>query len=228
MREKSKTCIKCGEKYPATTEYFHSDKYRKDGIKSRCKSCVCSDARDYRHENPQKVCEAKRRHREKNLEKIQKSYHKWRNKNIEKERERFRKWKEQNRDKYNENARKYYSENPRVRISLSISGGIYKSIRAGKNGRSWESLVGYTLNDLMNHLESQFTKGMDWDNYGEWHIDHVKPISHFNFNSPGDSEFHECWSLWNLQPLWGVDNKSKCNKCKTPPLPLLTGGREHG
>lgn len=84
-------------------------------------------------------------------------------------------------------------------------------------------LVGYTLVELMEHLESQFTKGMTWDNYGEWHIDHIRPVSDFNFITHNDSEFKECWSLWNLQPLWAFDNLSKCAKCEAPPLPLVVG-----
>ncbi len=34
-----KRCTKCGELKPATTEYFHSDKQRSDGLYSSCKTC---------------------------------------------------------------------------------------------------------------------------------------------------------------------------------------------
>ena len=61
----------------------------------------------------------------------------------------------------------------------------------------------------MYKLESQFKDGMTWYNYGEWHVDHIKPISLFNFKHPTDNEFQECWSLDNLQPLWAIDNLSK-------------------
>ena len=53
---------------------------------------------------------------------------------------------------------------------------------------------------------------MSWDNYGEWHVDHIKPISSFNIQEIGDNEFIECWSLNNLQPLWGDENIRKSNK----------------
>lgn len=107
-------------------------------------------------------------------------------------------------------------------IHHSMSREIGKSLKDGKSGRSWESLVGYAVEDLMTHLESQFTKGMTWDNYGSWHIDHIKPISHFKVETTEDPEFLECWSLWNLQPLWAFDNHSKNNKCNEPPLPLIS------
>ncbi len=61
----------------------------------------------------------------------------------------------------------------------------------------------------MTHLEKQFTEGMNWDNYGEWHVDHKKPMTLFNFTSTDDHEFKLCWCLDNLQPLWELDNLSK-------------------
>ena len=53
---------------------------------------------------------------------------------------------------------------------------------------------------------------MTWDNYGEWHVDHKLPITHFNIQEMGDSEFMKCWSLDNLQPMWGDENIKKSNK----------------
>lgn len=61
----------------------------------------------------------------------------------------------------------------------------------------------------MKHLEKQFTQGMTWENYGEWHVDHKKPMALFEFTSTDDEEFKECWKLDNLQPLWEKDNLSK-------------------
>jgi hypothetical protein len=61
----------------------------------------------------------------------------------------------------------------------------------------------------MQHLEKQFTEGMTWDNYGQWHVDHIRPMSSFNFTSLDDPEFKECWDLSNLQPLWETENLSK-------------------
>ena len=62
---------------------------------------------------------------------------------------------------------------------------------------------------MIEHLEKQFMDNMTWDNYGKWHVDHIQPISSFNIKAIGDNEFMRCWSLGNLQPLWGPDNLSK-------------------
>lgn len=98
------------------------------------------------------------------------------------------------------------------RISYSITNRINKSLRGNKNGAHWEDIVGFTLNDLMHHLEKQFTDGMTWDNYGKWEIDHIIPITAFNFSSFNDYDFKRCWALNNLQPLWEADNIHKSDK----------------
>jgi hypothetical protein len=90
--------------------------------------------------------------------------------------------------------------------------GIRKSLHKNKGGYHWESLVNYTVHDLRAHMESLFTGGMSWGNMGEWHIDHIIPVSFFIFDKPEDQEFQYCWSLDNLQPLWGKQNMSKSDK----------------
>ncbi len=99
-------------------------------------------------------------------------------------------------------------------ISCSIRGQMtYHIKRRGmtKNKKTFDAM-GYSVTELMKHLEQQFTDGMSWDNYGEWHIDHIRPVSWFKFKSTDDKEFKDCWSLTNLQPLWARDNLSKCNR----------------
>jgi hypothetical protein len=101
----------------------------------------------------------------------------------------------------------------RIRQSMKASVGCRLRRRlSGKNTRSTFDLLGYTLEELMKHLESQFLPGMTWNNYGEWHIDHIKPDSLFNYGTTEDEGFKKSWSLENLQPLWAKDNLRKSNK----------------
>ena len=88
-----------------------------------------------------------------------------------------------------------------------------KENNINKNGHYFDILK-YPPEDLINHLEKQFTEGMTWENYGEWHVDHKLPITSFNIQEIGDNEFMKCWSLNNLQPLWGDENIRKSNKIK--------------
>lgn len=111
-----------------------------------------------------------------------------------------------------EKARKYRKENPRVRVDDRMSAMIRQALQAKKAGRAWESLVGYTVETLMQHLEINFLPGMSWENMGEWHIDHIKPRSSFHYESEYDEDFKECWKLENLRPLWALDNLRKGKK----------------
>lgn len=103
--------------------------------------------------------------------------------------------------------KKQRRENPMVRLNDQTSNLIYQSIKSKLNnegyyGWKWEKWVGYTLKDLMNHLENQFNCFMNWENYGKyWVIDHYIPKRLFRFNSVNDEEFKKCWDLKNLRPL---------------------------
>lgn len=107
------------------------------------------------------------------------------------------------------------------RISRNLRAAIHSSLRGNKNGARWERIVGYTAEKLIKHLEKNFKPGMNWRNYGLWHIDHKTPISVFNFTSYRHPDFKRCWSLKNLQPLWAAENLSKNNKLTKPFQPLL-------
>lgn len=50
---------------------------------------------------------------------------------------------------------------------------------------------------------------MSWDNYGEWVVDHKKPIAAFNIVDAECQEFRDCWKLENLQPMFFIPNLQK-------------------
>ena len=67
--------------------------------------------------------------------------------------------------------------------------------------------TGISVAGLRHHIESQFQEGMSWENYGKWHVDHIKPISLFNLLDPTEREAANHFT--NLQPLWAEDNLKK-------------------
>ena len=69
-------------------------------------------------------------------------------------------------------------------------------------------MLGYSAEDLKNHMESLFLEGMSWENWGLWEIDHIRPIS--SFERTTDPKIVN--SLTNLQPLWRKDNIAKRDK----------------
>jgi hypothetical protein len=99
---------------------------------------------------------------------------------------------------------------PMFRLRSYFGTRMYISLKGNKHGMGWEKIIGYTLGDLKLHLESKFDDKMNWVNYGSyWHVDHIVGIANFNFISYEDEAFKRCWSLQNLQPLYGPDNISK-------------------
>ncbi len=148
--------------------------------------------------------EAYIKNREKIIGKVKEYYQATREERIRQKLE----YKKTHREQYNASCRRRHAGSPKARIEASIRSLMSRSIN-DKRRRSWESLVGYSVVDLMAHLEKQFKPGMSWDNYGKWEIDHIFPRSHFHYNSCQDDQFKRCWSLSNLQPLWKIENIRK-------------------
>ena len=98
-----------------------------------------------------------------------------------------------------------------MNLKESIKKHLILEKRIGQISTNFEILQ-YTPDELISHLENKFKDGMTWDNYGDWHVDHIIPISIHNIQEIGDGEFMKCWSLDNLQPMWGEDNIRKSNK----------------
>lgn len=99
-------------------------------------------------------------------------------------------------------------ENPSYRLASSVRNAVWRSLNGAKKSRTFDAL-GYTVDQLKARLESTFAPGMTWENYGEWHIDHIRPLVSFDIRAEGDAEFRRCWALNNLQALWGSDNSRK-------------------
>ena len=137
-------------------------------------------------------------------------------KNKEKRIKQFKDYYNKNKEKINANNRLNYSvkkRTPKEKIDNNISYQIWRFLKEKKSGKKWESLVGYSLDSLFNHLEKQFDDKMTWKNYGSyWHVDHIIPRSFFKFETINDEEFKRCWSLENLRPLEKIENMKKGNK----------------
>ena len=161
---------------------------------------------------------ADKKYREKNKEKLYNNHKKWYKENKDKWNEYIKEYREKNADKIREIKRNYERtrkhNDPLYKLISNFRTAIYQVLKEnniGKNGHYFE-ILGYTPEELINHIEKQFKDGMTWDNYGDFHIDHKIPISSFNIKEIGDSEFMKCWSLSNLQPMWGEENIRKSNK----------------
>ena len=161
---------------------------------------------------------ADKKYREKNKTRLSESHQKWSKQNREHLNEYHKEWREKNIERHRENKRNYERtrkhNDPLYKLISNFRTAIYQVLKENnvdKNGHYFEILK-YSPEELISHLEKQFKDGMTWDNYGEWHVDHSIPLSSFNIKEIGDSEFMKCWSLSNLQPMWGEENIRKSNK----------------
>ena len=159
-----------------------------------------------------------KRHYQKHKEKKLTYHKKWSENKREHLIKYHKEWREKNIDKHRENKRNYErtrkANDPIYKLINNFRTAIYQVLKENqvqKNGHYFDILK-YSPENLIEHLENKFKDNMTWDNYGKWHVDHIKPISSFQINEIGDKEFMSCWSLENLQPLWGEENIRKSNK----------------
>ena len=83
----------------------------------------------------------------------------------------------------------------------------FRQLLVQKGNKHTADFLDYTMGELRYHIATKFERGMSWDNWGEWHIDHIAPCASFDHSDP--DQVRECWQLSNLQPLWAADNLSK-------------------
>lgn len=207
MDTDQRQCKTCKLTKPLIEEFWIK---RKSIFRHVCRDCENASALKYYFENREKRIKQMQEWKLNNKSKLQE----YRKKN----RDYFKNYKKLNSEKYKE----YYKNRERKkrlnltyrlhqRMSRSISHHL-KSNNLNKNYNCWLKYVDYTVLDLKKHLESKFLEGMNWDNYGKWHIDHIKPKSLFKITNLESEDFKKCWSLDNLQPLWAFDNISKGNR----------------
>jgi hypothetical protein len=151
-------------------------------------------------------------------ERKKKNYYLWFEQNKDHRKKYMDEYREKNKEKIREIKRNYEktrkSNDPIYKLVANFRTAIWTTLKENnmnKYGHYFEILK-YTPEQLSNHLENQFTDGMTWENYGEWHVDHKLPITSFKFKEIGDEEFLRCWSLDNLQPMWAQENIRKSNR----------------
>jgi len=115
-------------------------------------------------------------------------------------------------------ARKY-RKNPINRLITDYRNRLWSVLKGYNKSANTMKLFGCNKEQLKQHLESKFTEGMNWSNYGngwhgrgmsEWHVDHIRPCASFDMSKK--SEQFKCFNYKNLQPLWATENRIKSDK----------------
>lgn len=72
------------------------------------------------------------------------------------------------------------------------------------------ALIGLSLKELKQYLESKFKPNMTWNNYGSsWHVDHIMPCASFDLTIFENQK--KCFHHTNLQPLWATTDVARAN-----------------
>jgi hypothetical protein len=100
--------------------------------------------------------------------------------------------------------------NPTMRIAHVCRTRVRLALKGSNKADSTFNLIGCTPNELKQHLENGFREGMSWDNYGKWHIDHIRPCASFDLSKPEQQT--QCFHYSNLQPLWSGENLRKSDR----------------
>ena len=77
----------------------------------------------------------------------------------------------------------------------------------GEKRKSSLMILGCTFAEFQEHIQKQFKSDMAWNNYGKWHIDHIRPCASFDLLDPEEQK--KCFHYTNLQPLWAEENMKK-------------------
>lgn len=110
-----------------------------------------------------------------------------------------------------------YHSDINYRLQANLRTRLHSALRGSWKNGSAVSDLGCSIEFLKEYLENQFTEGMTWDNYPEWHIDHIVPISCFDLTN--HEELMKACHYTNLQPLWAKDNIIKRDNIYTKEAP---------
>ena len=209
VSQKTKTCAQC--KIIKSVSYFGLATKSKDGHNWSCKECI----------NKKKTCYKANREERENLEKLnmKKCTECKQDKNFSeflKDKNCRNGYKTKCRDCTKKQKNKYMAlkrhSDPRYKIECNVRRRILNAVTRNKQGKTSKStntmeLLGCQVPFLMEYLEDKFKEGMSWENYGDWHIDHIKPCALFNLVNKEEQK--QCFHYTNLQPLWATENLKK-------------------
>lgn len=105
-----------------------------------------------------------------------------------------------------------YSENPRYKLDKRTRSFLRSVVQGRVKKSKYEDILGWKIQDFIDHIENQFLPSMTWDNYGKWEIDHITSLCTFIYSCENCPEYREAWKLDNLRPLWAYHNRKRKKK----------------
>ena len=193
-KEGKKRCTKCDS--IKLFEDYSPQKAGFMGVTAKCKVCANEYDKDFQSKNPTRA----KRDKSPKAKEYRKQY-------IAENKDWWRKYEREYRS-----SRK--QEDMFFKIKSNLSSRLSDLIKNRIIGQRTVELLGCDKDTFLQHLESQFTEGMTWENYGlkGWHVDHIMPISSYDLTN--EDEVKKACHYTNLQPLWWQDNLEKGDKIR--------------
>jgi len=136
---------------------------------------------------------------------------KWRDNNLKHYREWEIKWKLDNKESHLARQRKWQKNklltDPNFKLARNLRKRIWAVLKNNTKSDSTMKLLGCSIEEFKKYIEKKFEDGMNWDNYGVWHVDHIIPCANFDLSDPEQQKI--CFHHTNLQPMWGEHNIKK-------------------
>lgn len=217
----SKICSKCKEEKGLNE--FHNCKQKSDGKQSSCKTCrsiICKQSRENNYnnyKNRMKQQNFKRKDKkslwyyEDKKNNYDKYKEKWDEQNFKRKEEKAS-WYQENKDRIVKNNNEKRREDPKLKIGHNISKMILRALKEDKAGKSWEDILGYNIDILIEHLEKVSEISVQDYLVGNYDMDHIIPVYLFNYSSYEDEDFIKCWNYRNLRIISREENLKKSKK----------------
>lgn len=191
-----KLCTTCTE--TKEFECFSKNKRMSDGFARVCKACQNAYHTTYYEKNKKTIIARTSAYRKRRPDVQKRSKQKWQERNKEKHLEYRRDWH-----------RRRYTASLEYRLNFIIRGALRRTMDAAKRNKARlsQSVIHYTPAQLRERVEMNFKPGMNWSNYGEWHVDHRVPVARLIRRGVTSPAVINC--LANLAPLWAEENMRK-------------------
>lgn len=166
-----KKCTKCQIEKEKTEYYKH--KNGKDGLNPVCKVCWKEENKIFEQNKPR----------------------------TEYRKTRYNIIKPEHNKKVASRSQERYKNDIEYKLLKLTRTRLHHFLKGKHKAETTKAILGIDLTEYKEYLENKFIEGMSWENFGEWEIDHIMPVS------KGGS-FH----YTNTQPLWKTENRKKSNK----------------
>jgi hypothetical protein len=209
-------CRECNKKYRNKNKEKITE-YRKEHKEERKK---------WYREHREEIKEYNKKHNEKRSKYMRMWYQKHKIKILKKRKKYFHDYRQTHKKEIIKYRKEYYQKHKKdillkrkhykrdrlktdlnFKITQYLRTRIWWALKENSKSKHTIKLVGCSIEFLKKYLKSKFKKGMNWSNYGKWHIDHIRPCASFDLSKA--EEQRKCFNYKNLQPLWAEDNLKK-------------------